>query len=229
VIAVFDNSGNAVNATVLSNVNGNDVVQVAGAQSNQPYLIQVSPGGQGNTTGEGNYYLSVISGVGPATTVQSLTGGTLTTAGPQGGNTLTLNQNELMNFVLAAQTGPAAPLEQVTMLIYDALGNLVYSQSATAGQPATSGSVYLAQGTYTVQFVAASLTSAAVQPLTYSLSGQVLSSPIDPTVIDPTGSTTSTPAITNSPTTTYSLDPVSWSSTYSTVWLINPYSSLYSY
>jgi hypothetical protein len=229
VIAVFDNSGNAVNATVLSNVNGNYVVQVAGAQSNQSYLIQVSPGGQGNTTGEGNYYLSVISGVGPATTLLSLTGGTLTTAVPQGGNTLTLNQNVLLNFVLSAQTGPIAPLEQVTMLIYDALGNLVYAQSATVGQPPTSGTVYLAQGTYTVQFVAASLTSVAVQPVTYSLGGQVLSSPIDPTVIDPTGSISTTTPTTEPPSTIYSTDPASWSSTYSTAWLTNPYSPPYSY
>ncbi len=223
-IAVYDSKNNPVKATVLDNEDGNFVVQVAAARPNQNYLIQVKPGGQGNTTRAGNYFLSVTSGVGPATTLQPFTGGTLTATAPQSFNSLTLTQNTLLNFALAAQTASAAPAQQVWMFIYDALGNLVFALSAAAGQPAATGSAYLAAGTYTVQFTTVSLTGAAVQPVTYSLAGQILSSPIGPTVIDPTSSPTTTTTTTTSPGT------VTWSPPSSTATgPVNPPPTPYTY
>jgi hypothetical protein len=53
------------------------------------------------------------------------------------------------------------------MTVYDELGNVIFTLSATAGQPAVTTTRYLAAGNYTIRYTTSS--GSASNPLEYSL------------------------------------------------------------
>ncbi len=176
-IEVFDASQKPVAFDVLVNENGAYVVQVANALSNQDYYIEViaaNPAGPQNT---GNYFLGVDFGPN-ATSLQTLTSGTLTQSNKQNLGTLTVNEGQVFHFTLSANTGGAAAIESaIRMTIYDANGNAVYSGVALDGET-ISATLYLAAGSYTFRFVGGTRTGDPLPLINYVLNAVGLSDPI---------------------------------------------------
>ncbi len=157
-VRVFDATGNAVAFQVLANDRGVFSVQVLNAVAGKDYFVQVSAR-EGAAKNTGGYVFAadfnqltplVFDGV--ATGVASAN--TSTTA------TLTLNEAGLFQFAFGAQSERAG--DAVTMVVYDADGNVVLSLAAVAGRMPVTASKYLNAGTYTIKYTAAKTNTTAV-------------------------------------------------------------------
>jgi hypothetical protein len=187
-VDVFDASGNPVAATLLANENGTFSVEVPNATAGATYYVKVSALNPSGSHNVGNYFLGVDYTTQPVTALQNYVGDTLTKSAPQQTRTLTVGQNRLYEFILSASAASAA---EVRMDVFNAAGNLVFSLRSYAGDPAASGHVYLAAGTYTVRFSASAPSGSQLPNVAFVLMGRVISDPIGPRTDD--GSCTAAP------------------------------------
>jgi hypothetical protein len=218
-IQLFDASHNPIAFDVLVNENGAYVVQVASTASNQDYYVEVSAANPAGANNTGNYFLGVDYSAN-ATSLQTLTSGTLTAADPQQLGTLTVNQSQLFHFTLSASTGGAAIESAIRMTIYDANGNAVYSGVAHDGET-ISTTVFLGAGTYTFRFVGGTRTGDPLPPINYVLNAVGLSDPIG---TGTTSSTTSSSSSSSSSTLTSTYVPYG---VYVFLGLVDPYGNPY--
>jgi hypothetical protein len=190
-LSLFDANLNPVAAQVLNNGNGSFTIQLPNVQMGGAlYYLQVSSPNPPNP-GHGGFSYNVMANLsdGPGASLTQLVSDSLAPSSPQESRTLTTTGDELVQFALSdsATDSKAPPVE---MLIYDANGNLVFSETADAGQPAVATAVYLQAGVYTVTFAAVSPNGSWQSPLAFNLSASVLSEPIGAIPINP-GTTTS--------------------------------------
>lgn len=167
-----------LSSQVLTNDNGVFTVQLPQADSSSGYYVVVqslNPTGSGST---GSYFLGVNFHSAPPVELTPMGNGTLTQAAPEEFSQLTLNQNELWHFNLSADTGGANSAEEVQMQIYDSNGNMLFNLVSYAGQPPSTGCVYLMAGTYTVRFAAVAQDPDDYADLAFALLGENLSYPI---------------------------------------------------
>ncbi len=151
-VDVYTANGTYVPSTLLGNENGTFSVELDNATPGGTYYIEVSALAPSGSHATGNYFLGVDFTGQPPTTLTDFADGTLPAAQPQTWQTLTVGQNQLYEFILAAA---AASQVEARMDIYDAAGNLVFTLDAYAGMPGSSGHVYLKSGTYSVRLTAA--------------------------------------------------------------------------
>ncbi len=187
-VDVFDAQGNAVAATLLANENGTFSVEVPDTTPGAAYYVKVSALYSAGHHAIGNYFLGADFTGQPETALNAYAGGTLNQSAGQAQQTLTVYQNRLYEYILSASSATA--WTEVRMEIYDAGNNLVFSLDAYAGQPASSGHVYLKAGSYTVRFTGIAKGGTALPTVSYSLAGRVISDPIGPRT--DSGSSTST-------------------------------------
>jgi hypothetical protein len=200
-VQVLDANGNPVGgAQVLANDGGTFTVQIPNAPvGGAVYYLKVSSVTPDSFKSPGTYFLGVNFHNTAPIALSHYAGNTLTQASSADSRTMTLNQNELLHFVLSADTGGSTQAAEVQMYIYDSNGNQVFSMVAYAGQPPSSAVVYLTTGQYTVRFVAVAKTPGQLPPLDYDLWGEILNDPMGP---QSTGGSTSTSGPT--PTNTWS-------------------------
>jgi hypothetical protein len=212
VVTVADAFGNPLDGQVVTNDGGTYTVQVPNVQVGSSYTIRVAalnPTGPRNT---GNYTAVVDFNPRALVSFDSLGNGSLTTAVAQTYRAVTVNQAELIELSLAADVGTAGTTSGVSMTLFDQTGHAVFSMSAYAGQPLTTATLVLDQGTYVAVFTAGTMGGAPLPALDYTLSKRDLSDPMDAYPVDP-GSGTPPPQVTiggnqlTSPITL--LDPVS--------------------
>jgi hypothetical protein len=186
-VDVLDAKGKPVaGAQVLANDGGTFTVQIPNAPINGAvYYLKVSNVTASSYKGPGRYFMGVNFHNSAPITLSSYSSATLTQAASMRDNNLTIGQNWLYHFSLSADTGGSAQAAEVQMYIYDSTGKQVFSMTAYAGQPPTTGIVYLVTGTYTVRFVAVPKNPGQLPPLTYQLLGEILNDPIG---AQPTGS-----------------------------------------
>jgi predicted Zn-dependent protease len=180
VVQVYDKDKTPVAAQVLANENGNYVVQIIGAASNQDYYIRVD----GQSSGTGDYQLSADFRS-QAVNLQLFASATLSAASATDYTSLTANRSQLTRFVLSAGTAPAGVQAGMRMAIFDAAGHVVTVLFAHAGQTVTA-TTYLAMGQYTIRVEELTPGGVALPAMTYSLQGITLTDPIGPLPLDPT-------------------------------------------
>jgi hypothetical protein len=185
-VDVFDAAGNPVAARLLANENGTFSVEVENTTPGATYFVKISALGDGHDVG--NYFLGVDFNTEVATAITTFGSNTLTQSSPLDVKAVTVTKNRLYEFILAADDGLSGQPASVTMQIFDAAGNLVFTLVANAGQPASSGHVYLKAGNYVVKLS----TSDAAPPINYLLTGRLISDPIGPQTDDGSGSNSST-------------------------------------
>lgn len=186
-IHLFDAQGNAVPVTILSNTDGQYTIESAALSPGAAYYIDVqawTPTGANNV---GNYVLAVKFDYSAPVAFALMEAATLTASSPSNSGTLTMNQNELFEFSLAADTLDSSKDASVTMTVYDSQGNKVTSLTAVAGRPPVTRLVYLTTGKYTVVFTAQSLSGAAMPAVNYWFTGDDLTDPSGPYYVSPTG------------------------------------------
>ena len=184
-ITAFDRDLNFVPVTILADGGGELVVQIAGIESDRNYYIDVAaenPSGPFNT---GNYELTASFHDLPAN-FQTFTAGTLSPGVGQNVQTLYIARPQLFQFLLqAAPAVVTGPVVVVTTIVNES-GQPVYRLAAPLGQSRSQGAVLLAAGTYTVSISLLTLGEAVDVPVSYVLSGTVLSDPFASDPNDPT-------------------------------------------
>jgi hypothetical protein len=191
-IQLFDAAHNPVVSTVITNGNGTFTVQLPGVSAGDVYYVQV---GTSPTAGQnvGSYSLAVQFGDGPASTFTQLGSGTLTQTATLGTQGISVAQTGVMQFALTASAADASVGAQVQMTIYDQSNNQLFTMTAITGQPLSTSFTYLAAGTYTVVFSAATSSGAALPDITWTLAVQGFSNPQDPILVDPTQTPSGSP------------------------------------
>jgi hypothetical protein len=225
-VQVLNANMNPVSATVLTNADGVLIVQVANASPNATYYLKVGAAQRPNMTNTGAYVLDVTFGEPAAPAAQTVASNTLTSSAPQNTSTLKVTQNAVFAFTLSANEGSSTAAAEVQMQIFDANGNLLFTLIAYAGQQASTGTVYLQSGTYTVRLTAVPKTAGQLPPLYYTLAGLVLSDPQGPQPVDSTGSGSTGPTYGSGsqPSSGYS-----WSSSYNNSQPASPSGPTYTY
>jgi hypothetical protein len=188
-IHVFDAQHNPVAVDVLGNSDGIYSVQVPNASANATYVVEVTalnPLGPNNL---GNYSLGIKFDPNAAVALALLASNTLPSSSSADTGTLTMSENGLVHFVLAASNGGAS-VASLNMTIYDQAGNVVLSLAALTSQPPVTAVVYLQAGTYTVRYTAKN-SSGTYAPTAYWLFAEILSDPVGPYISNPTNSPTS--------------------------------------
>jgi Matrixin/Bacterial pre-peptidase C-terminal domain len=225
IVTVYNSAQQAIPATILVHDDDTYVVQIPNVTPGSTYYLAVS--GNENTSSltglltsvvsnlvGGNFYLGVdLSNT--VTTLNTAVTGTLTSANPSGTSSLAVTSSSLYHFVLSATGTSSGGLlglvlpssASVTMTIYDANGNVVFTLADAAGQT-SSGNIYLMAGKYKVVFTGSSLGS-----ITFTLRFQKLTDNIDAYPVDSSGDGASSSSSPPSSTTTSSSAPSSGSGT----------------
>lgn len=190
-VLVYDSAQQCVQSQVLSNENGDYIIQIANTQANESYYLRVV--GVNGTTGV--YRLTAEFGL-PLVNLTQIDAGTLTAARTTQFSTLTINRSQVMHFVLSAGAVPTGIQAGVQLGVFDSAGNVVTHLFAKAGQ-AISATVYLGVGNYTLRFCGLAPGSDPLPALDYSLKGISLTDPIAPVSPEPgtnqNGGTTTDP------------------------------------
>ena len=104
-------------------------------------------------------------------------------------NSFRLPASKTVDLSFAKSLTLAGPHQfEVRMDVFNAAGGLVFTLRSYAGDPAQSGHVYLAAGTYTVRFTALAPSGAQLPNVAFLLSTRVISDPIGPRTDDGSGS-----------------------------------------
>lgn len=193
-VSVYNSQGNLLPTVVVTNQDGAFTVELGAQSTGTTYYIEVAAANPTGNSAVGQYALTSNLSTGGMTTFSSLSSGTVTasTTSPSASldttySQLTVNTTRLLQFSLAVSTATGAPQSALQVAILDGNGNIVFSLVAVAGQPLTTGTVWLENGTYTVAFTAATQNGSALQGVNYNLSSQILSNPTDPYIVDMDG------------------------------------------
>jgi len=182
-VSVYDSLGNLVPTQIITNDHGLFTIQATNRQAGGTYFAKVAAAVPTGNQATGLYVLGADLGVHAATLYDSLANGNLSSSQAVSYATLTVGEGRLTQFALsAANAGQAAA---VRMTIYDSQGNKVFTLVAEAGKAIKTGTVWLAAGTYTVVYNAASKSGASLAGIAYSLAKWERSGPVDPFPIDP--------------------------------------------
>jgi hypothetical protein len=181
-VRVYNASGQLVTANTIVQCNGTTVLQVANAQANAKYYVEVWHGPQGGNGQKGNYGLSVRFGSVLAAS-RTFKSDTLTNANTQDTGHFYVAQTQFFSLNLAAQqtAGPAGA--RVQFKIIDSLGQTRLTLEAGNGESSCVNTLLLGPGTYSVVATLLPGYGAGTQ-LNYQLTGQSLSDPIGPQLGD---------------------------------------------
>jgi hypothetical protein len=208
-VEVFDANGSPVAFQVLANEPGLFSVQIPDAVAGTYYVQVFAKPGATQTTG--SYFFAADFDQLALTEYANVADGTLNPGTTTTAGTLDLTQAGVYQFALgasSAQTGGT-----VTMSVYNASGNLVFTLTAEAGQPPVTATEYLLAGTYTVIYSAAQGTGAPVNFGLFMDELSDLSGPSTTSTASPTSSTSTSSTSSSSSTSTSSSTSSSTSTT----------------
>jgi hypothetical protein len=176
-VEVFDAANKPVPAKLLANEFGTYSVEIANSTPGATYYVKVSALKADGSHNVGNYFLGVDYNTQPATVLNTYAAGTLSQKDSVDQRSLTVAKNQLYEFILNADAAAAA---EVRMQIFDSAGKLVFTLTSYAGEPASTGHIYLKAGMYTVRFAEAAPSGATLPSTAFTLTGRIISDPIGP-------------------------------------------------
>ena len=140
----------------------------------------------------GDYVLAVKFDASTPVAYSLMAASTLTAATASSNAVLAMNQNQLYQFSLGADTLQNSEDASVTMSVYDSQGNLVLSLTAVAGRPPVTQLLYLTTGSYTIDYTAESLSGGPMPNVDFWFQGSDFSEPSGPYYVSPGGTSSST-------------------------------------
>lgn len=227
-VSVYDATGQQLPTQVVMNESGSYEVQLAGAASGTTYYLRVA-GDPAGTQTTGGYGLGAVLTPAAATSFDPLGAYTLSAGSAVQYQQMNVDGGRLTQFALTANGNSNSA---VRMTVYDATGHAVFTTVAQGGGTVSTGSVWLASGTYTVVFNAATRDGSALSNLAVGLSTRAISDPIDPYPLDPTSPpppplSTSPPPPPPTDQTPITVDPVPTTDP-STITLVDPIANPFS-
>jgi hypothetical protein len=180
-ITLLDSLGNVVPARVLANGNGTYTIQAENLKSGGNYFLSVSADPTASQSQIGNY--SLVASFGATTEkLATFAADSLATGATVNNAVLYIAQDQLFQFLLSADSGIGSEQGSVTMTIADSTGNTVFTLTSPAGQIVSGDALLLKPGQYFVSFSGSGIAA----PISYSLTGIVLTDPLGPPINDPT-------------------------------------------
>ena len=185
-VSVYNKMGYLISSTVLAENSGVMTIQVPSVTSGEELVVYVSSG----SGGTGAYNLSF--GFASSATSVSQANGSLNNTTPTSVGLLQVQQTQVVQFVLSANTTCSPSNSSVEMIIRDCNNNILATMTVQPGLGQTC-QLLLVPGIYSIQMLAVSSGNAGVTPSNYSLTSYVLT---NPTAIKPVSpaSTTQAPA-----------------------------------
>jgi hypothetical protein len=181
---VLDGSGNTVAFEVLTNNSGASIIQVLNPVAGEKYYFKVS-----SATGQTGRYEIAVNFLSSAVSFPMNASGALNAATPSASANLTVDQSQVMHFVLAASQLPANSNTVVVLTIVDSHGNVVENLQVAPGD-AESVDLFLQAGSYSVLVSEVSENGTPPQALQFELSAIGITDPVAIAMANPT----STPA-----------------------------------
>ena len=183
--SILDQEGQIVESTVLTNANGQFVIQAKGADPRSTYLVEVRAANTGGVRTTGAYDFVATFGM-REVDLDRIAKGTLKPEEPTVSTVLHVTRTRLVHFVLAAD-----PIEDETdaiawTVIYDAVGNPVFRTAAQPGESRSANTLLLTPGDYRIEFHSQVSDGASEVEIDYRLLARSISLPIGPDAIDPT-------------------------------------------
>src|SRR5262249_50950390 len=195
-VSVYNAAGQLLPSSVVQNDSGSYEIQLPNASTGMSYFIRVAAADPTGGRSTGSYTLGAT--LAPVAPVQfdTLGSNTMTTATTTQYSQMTLEGDRLTQFAMTAPGGSSSAGTAVRLTVFDSTGRAVFTTVAQAGKPISTGIVWLASGSYTVVFNAATQNGSAIESLAVDLAARTLSDPIDPYVADPTAPAPVEPPIT---------------------------------
>lgn len=184
-VAVYSAQGQLLPAVVTMNEGGAYEIQLANASGGATYFVRVAAADPAGPRSTGAYTLGATLAPVAPTAFQTAAGDTLSSADAVHYGQMQVTGDRLSQFALSASGGSTTAATAVRVTVFDAAGRAVFTLAVAAGRPVATGAVWLASGTYTVVFNAATQDGSAFQGLSASLSARKLTDPIDPYPVDP--------------------------------------------
>ncbi|MEZ6041375.1 MAG: matrixin family metalloprotease [Planctomycetaceae bacterium] len=183
-VAVYDASGIAVDARVITHNAGTLTVQVSGIQSKKTYFVRISSSQSAGRFATGNYRLSVSFNQ-PEVVRNQLSTGELSAVDGIQGFALDINQTQLFQLALTSTIVGTEPVA-VQLSIYNARGALMQRVVGLAGDTRTGQTLLLTVGTYYVRVQAIGRNNQPVPRIDWSVEGTTMTDPTGPILGDPT-------------------------------------------
>jgi hypothetical protein len=196
VVHLFDANGNPLAIDVLGDTNAVYSVQLAGVSPGEVVYVEVAAQTSAGAGSIGTYVLGATFNNPPVAVAAVLGSNILATAASTDSGALAMNLNGVFSFALAASDGGSGADGSVTMTVLDANGNTVASLATAINCAPRTAAFFLPEGAYSIAYSLSS-TADTYDPVTYWLSGQLLSEPIGPyysgSTPPPSGPTTTSP------------------------------------
>lgn len=186
-VHLFDAAGNPVAIQVVANTDGEYSIESTSLTPGAVYYLDVqawTPMGANNV---GNYVLAVKFDTSAPVAYAMVEASMLSSSSQSNTGVLTIQQNQLFQFSLAADTFDASEDAAVTLTVYDSQGRKVLSLTAVAGRPPVTRLAYLTTGDYTIVYTAQSLSGGVMPPVAYWFTGDDLTEPSGPYYANPVG------------------------------------------
>jgi hypothetical protein len=178
IVHLYDDKQNPVPYRVLSNESGVMSVQTSAVPAGRYVYVSVEARDHSDTVhNTGTYGLAADVSNKTIVDYNSLYSATLTNTASTDQASLTLQRGALMIFLLGSRTGDLTDAT-LNMSVYDAAGNLVFSIDSTANRAASTHTLYLAAGKYTVKYNSSG--AGLTNGLTYNLQAMTLTDNIGP-------------------------------------------------
>lgn len=188
IVELVDQNGEPVTSSVIVNETGTFTVE-AGAEAldgvTTIYLV-VTPANPAGTKAVGDYTVTANLRDADATAFDAITSSSITTATPTKYIAMTVGEARLVRFALDTGVPVGSVATAVGVTIFDSTGKAVFSFADVAGGYLTTGSVWLAQGNYTIAVTARTITGATPANVAFDLKKLELGDPVDP-LPDPGG------------------------------------------
>ena len=185
-LRIFDAQQNLMPTQLLINGNGQFVIQLAGAQPNEEYFVQVSADLPNDAFSRGNYSLTARFDQ-PLVDVQSFGANSVSDTERRRLHTLYVAETQMFHFSLTASNAFSRADAQLWMTIYDINGNVVYRNLTNPGQTRTTQSVILRPGSYVIHVNLAVRNGAVLgnSQMAYSIDGFADTDPVGPELLAP--------------------------------------------
>ena len=184
-VTILDQNQTEIPAEVLVNGNGSYVLQIEGVTPTSPYFAKVEASNPAGLNATGNYRLDVRFGD-RAVSQETFASGLLTAGAGSQIKTLYVAKTQLFHFVLSAAPHAGTVNALIWSTIYDSNGVVVHRVATAPGETASTQSVLLRPGGYSVRVTSVTADGSPVASVAYSLRGLVIDDPIGPEIIDPT-------------------------------------------
>jgi hypothetical protein len=184
-VGILDEDGHPLAGQLLANGSGLYTLQIRGIVSGKEYFVRIGSSNVSAANATAAYRLDVNFSQATAPVTPSLSG-TLGPGQSQQSFQLNVAQSGLFQFALGTNASSSGNNVAVELAVFDQSGNQVYQTVGTASATLSASPVML-QGTYFVRVSAASSTGSIPANLNFSVAASVLSDPIGPLPVDPTG------------------------------------------